>query len=170
MIHKVLLAALAGGLSLFSPATAWGQAANACDLNKDGVVTVLDIQLAVNMVLGSAPCTANIVAAGVCNIVMVQRVTNAVLTGNCITGLVAHTVSLSWTASTSSNVVGYNVYRGTVSGGPYTKLTTSRVTGVAYTDAAVQAGQTYYYVTTAVDSSGNESAYSNQAQAVIPSP
>jgi hypothetical protein len=169
-MYKLLLTALAVGLSLISPTAARAQALNACDLNNDGAVTVLDIQLAVNMVLGLTPCTANITAAGVCNIVTVQRVTNAVLTGNCITGLVAHSVALSWTASTSSTVTGYNVYRGAVSGGPYTKLTASPVTAVAYTDFAVQAGQTYYYVTTAVDGSGNESAYSNQAQAVVPSP
>jgi fibronectin type 3 domain-containing protein len=39
-----------------------------------------------------------------------------------------------------------------------------------YTDSSVQAGSTYYYVITAVDSSGNESAFSNQAQAVVPTP
>jgi fibronectin type 3 domain-containing protein len=42
------------------------------------------------------------------------------------------------------------------------------VTQTAYTDTTVQAGQTYYYVTTAVDSSGNESTYSNEVQAVVP--
>jgi fibronectin type 3 domain-containing protein len=39
---------------------------------------------------------------------------------------------------------------------------------INYTDSAVTNGTTYYYVTTAVDGSGNESAYSNQATAVIP--
>jgi hypothetical protein len=34
---------------------------------------------------------------------------------------VQHTVTLSWTDS-ASTVVGYNVYRGTLSGGPYTKI------------------------------------------------
>jgi fibronectin type 3 domain-containing protein len=38
----------------------------------------------------------------------------------------------------------------------------------SYTDSAVQNGQTYYYVVTAVDSAGVESAYSNQTQASIP--
>jgi fibronectin type 3 domain-containing protein len=79
-------------------------------------------------------------------------------------------VSLTWTASTSSNVTGYNVYRGPTSGGPYTSLTGSPVSSTSYTDTAVQSGQTYYYVTTAVDSDGNESTYSNQAQAVVPTP
>jgi fibronectin type 3 domain-containing protein len=34
----------------------------------------------------------------------------------------------------------------------------------------VQSGQTYYYVVTAVDTSGAESVYSNQVQAIVPSP
>jgi fibronectin type 3 domain-containing protein len=70
--------------------------------------------------------------------------------------------------SVSSNVAGYNVYRATTSGGPYTKLNPSAVTGVTYTDSTVQSGRTYYYVTTAVDSSSHESAFSNQATAIIP--
>jgi hypothetical protein len=82
----------------------------------------------------------------------------------------SHLVDLSWTASTST-VVGYNIYRGTVNGGPYTtKLNASPVSGVTYTDTSVVAGQTYYYVVTAVDSSGNESVYSNQAPATVPTP
>jgi hypothetical protein len=80
---------------------------------------------------------------------------------------VQHSVALSWTASTST-VSGYNVYRGTVSGGPYTKINSSLVTVLTYTDSTVQSGTTYYYVTTAVDSSGNESVDSNQVPASIP--
>ena len=168
-MHKVLLAALAAGLALISPA-AWAQAANACDLNQDGAVTVPDIQLATNMVLGLAPCTATVAGAGVCNIVVVQRVTNAVMTGTCLTGSV-HSVSLTWTASTSPNVTGYNVYRAATSVGPYTKLTSLPVAVTNYTDNAVLSGQTYYYVATAVDKDNNESAYSSPpAPAVVPSP
>jgi fibronectin type 3 domain-containing protein len=40
----------------------------------------------------------------------------------------------------------------------------------SYTDSSVEAGQTYFYVTTAVDASGKESANSNQTQATVPSP
>ncbi len=143
---------------------------NACDLNRDGAVNKADADLAVSMVLGPASgCTANIVGPGICNIVIVQRVINAVLTGSCITGN-PHSVSLTWVASTSTNVVGYNVYRGATPGGPYTLLTSTRVAGLAYTDNAVQAGQTYYYVVTAVDSSNNASVYSTEAMAVVPYP
>jgi fibronectin type 3 domain-containing protein len=76
-------------------------------------------------------------------------------------------VTLTWNASTST-VAGYNVYRGTVSGGPYAKINSSLVASLGYTDSTVQSGTTYYYVTTAVDSSGNESAFSNEASAPIP--
>jgi fibronectin type 3 domain-containing protein len=80
----------------------------------------------------------------------------------------SHSVALSWIASTST-VAGYNAYRGNQSGGPYTKLNSSLVTTTAYTDSTVQAGQTYFYVATAVTSSGVESVYSNAAQATLPS-
>ncbi len=81
-----------------------------------------------------------------------------------------HSVGLSWNASSSQDVVGYNVYRGGVSGGPYSKIDTSLDASTNYTDNQVVAGQTYYYVATAVDGNGVESGYSNQAQAVIPTP
>ena len=47
-----------------------------------------------------------------------------------------------------------NIYRGNSSGGPYTKINSALDATAAYTDNSVLAGQTYYYVTTAVDTSG----------------
>jgi fibronectin type 3 domain-containing protein len=91
------------------------------------------------------------------------------LTGNGIAAT-QHSVALSWDASTGSGVVGYNVYRGNASGGPYSKINSALDASTAYTDDTVAAGQTYYYVTTAVDESGDESGHSNQAKAVIPTP
>ena len=82
---------------------------------------------------------------------------------------VQHSATLTWNASTSS-VVGYHAYRGTTSGGPYTKLTSSATASPTYTDSTVQSGQTYYYVVTAVASSGTESVNSNETQAIIPTP
>jgi hypothetical protein len=82
----------------------------------------------------------------------------------------SHRATLNWVASTSSRVVGYNVYRGTTSGGPYTKVNSTPASGTRFTDRYVQAGQTYYYVTTSVDASGNESGYSNESTVTIPSP
>ena len=78
-----------------------------------------------------------------------------------------HSVDLSWTPSTSA-VVGYNIYRSGTSDGPYAKINPALNAAAAYTDNTVQAGVTYYYVTTAVDASGVESVYSNQAQGVVP--
>ena len=78
-----------------------------------------------------------------------------------------HTVALIWVASTST-VAGYNVYRSTVNGGPYTIVNTSLISGLGFTDTTVQNGVIYYYVATAVDSSGTESLQSNQATANVP--
>jgi len=83
------------------------------------------------------------------------------------TGVAQHQVSLAWDASTSP-VVGYNVYRGVKSGGPYSKLNSALDPSTSYVDGSVASAQTYYYVTTAVDSGGMESGYSNQVKAVIP--
>lgn len=80
----------------------------------------------------------------------------------------SHSVELSWNASTSQNVIGYNVYRGNQSGGPYRKINSLLDPNTGYTDTSVTDGGTYYYVTTAVNSDKQESAYSNQAQATIP--
>jgi fibronectin type 3 domain-containing protein len=79
----------------------------------------------------------------------------------------AHTATASWSASTSV-VSGYNVYRGTLSGGPYTKLNGSLIALLTYADTTAQSGQTYFFVATAVDGSGNESVFSSEVKAVIP--
>lgn len=85
------------------------------------------------------------------------------------TGVTTHIVALAWTPSTSSGVVGYNIYRGTVSG-TYSKLNSSPLASASYSDSTVQSGQnrTYYYVVTSVDSAGVESTDSNQATAIVP--
>jgi fibronectin type 3 domain-containing protein len=82
----------------------------------------------------------------------------------------AHSVDLSWTASTSSGVSGYKVYRSTTSGSGYALQTSAPVTSTIYKDVNVAAGTTYYYVVRSVNSSGTESANSNQATAAVPTP
>ena len=81
----------------------------------------------------------------------------------------AHSVGLTW-QETDPSVVGYDIYRGTTHGGPYQKINTALEASTNYTDYTVVAGTTYYYVTTAVDSAGHQSAYSNETKAAIPSP
>ena len=77
-------------------------------------------------------------------------------------------VNLSWTASSSPGIAGYNAYRSTTSGGPYTILNSSLISLTNYSDLMVQSGYTYYYVTTAVNNQGEESTYSNEATATVP--
>lgn len=153
-------------LLAIAPQLGWSQ--SACDLNNDGKVDAGDTQLAIDMSIGRVACTAAINGSRVCNVVTVQRVTNAALGGPCVVdGMAApRSVVLSWTASTSPSVT-YNVYRSTASGGPYAKLNPEPVTGTTFTDTTVQSGQTYYYVATAV-AGGIESVHSNQAQGVVP--
>ena len=79
----------------------------------------------------------------------------------------AQSVGLTWSAS-ASIVIGYNIYRGNQPGGPYNLLNSSLDRGTTYTDATVQAGKPYYYVATAVSSSGVESGYSNEVQVTVP--
>jgi fibronectin type 3 domain-containing protein len=83
-------------------------------------------------------------------------------------GLVAEvqgsSVVLSWQGAADANggaVEGYNVYRSTTPGGPYTKVNTALITGTGFTDTSAQTG-TFYYVVRSVDSDGYESASSSE--------
>ena len=88
--------------------------------------------------------------------------------GNDHTQPAKHSVTLSWTASTS-NVVGYDIYRGTQHSGPYpVKLNSSPQSNTTFTDSTVQSGVTYFYVVTAEDANHVQSDYSNEAPATIP--
>jgi hypothetical protein len=78
-----------------------------------------------------------------------------------------HSVNLFW--NSSSDAVGYNVYRSTALSGTYSKINSTLEANTAYTDSTVAAGQTYYYAATSVSSSGQESARSTPVvQAVVP--
>jgi len=77
-------------------------------------------------------------------------------------------VDLSW--NPVSAVVGYNIYRGSQSGGPYSKINQVLDSSPTFSDTTVQSGQNYYYVTTAVDSTGAQSTYSNEVEETIPTP
>jgi hypothetical protein len=89
--------------------------------------------------------------------------TTEVLTG---TGTPAptHSVNLSWTASTTTDVVSYNIYRAMYSNsacGAFSKINPVPNTTTLYTDSAVTNSTGYCYATTAVDTSNAESGYSN---------
>jgi len=72
-------------------------------------------------------------------------------------------IALSWTQSSSPNLQYNRIYRSTTSGGPYTMV--AQVTPRTTYNDSVPSGATRYYVVTAVNTSGVESAYSNQASA-----
>src|SRR5206468_232661 len=71
-------------------------------------------------------------------------------------------VALTWNAS--SGATGYNVKRSTIRGGSYATIDTIPA-AIAYNNAGLFSGTTYYYVVTAVNSSGLESPASNPASA-----
>ena len=89
---------------------------------------------------------------------------NVTLHGNASIVITGHSVTLTW--NPSKGATSYNVYRGTIHGGPYAKMANG-LTSATYTDVQVTHNQTLYYVTTAVNGS-NESPYSNEVAAVIP--
>lgn len=68
-------------------------------------------------------------------------------------------LNLTWTASTSPDVLNYKIYRGTAPGGEV--LYRSGIVGASYSDdnggTGLIAGTTYYYELSAVDTAGNES-------------
>ena len=77
-----------------------------------------------------------------------------------------HSVTLSWKTSTSP-IVGYNVYRRGTSG--VVKLNFEPIPATSYVDRTVQPGQTYFYVTKAVSAKGTESTASNEVRVDVPS-
>ena len=83
----------------------------------------------------------------------------------------SHSVTLTWTPDTQPadvTIVSWNIYRSTISGGPYTELASEPVATLAYADTAVAAGQDYFYVLTSVDTAGVESTYSVPVEAAVP--
>jgi hypothetical protein len=85
-------------------------------------------------------------------------------------GADSYSVSLTWTAPTSSTdpVAGYDVYRTLSGGSSYQLLNAEVVTTTTYTDTSVQSGQTYDYVVESVDAEGVTSVASNTAAIAIP--
>jgi len=114
-----------------------------------------------------APQAAGTVSGGIS---FVSNASNSplgeTLAGTGLQSATQHSVDLSWNPD-ASTVQGYYVYRGNQTGGPYSKISTL-LPATSYIDATVSAGQTYYYVVTALGSGSLESGYSNEAVAIIP--
>jgi hypothetical protein len=150
----------------FASSTATFKAAtklNACDLNSDGLVNVVDVQLATNNYIS---CTSQPFLTFVSNVIT-SALTLPSMSCPVNTGM--HTASLSWTASTTSGVT-YNVYRATASGAYNyaAPLNSIPISGTTFSDCSVTLGQTYFYVVTAVSGSV-QSVSSNETSVTIPS-
>ncbi|MFX1286627.1 MAG: DOMON domain-containing protein [Promethearchaeota archaeon] len=75
---------------------------------------------------------------------------------------------LNWTLPLTDSgytITEYIIYRSSISGGPYSNIATTNE--LNYTDTTVLAGNTYYYVVTAINSIG-ESEFSNEVSIVLP--
>jgi hypothetical protein len=79
------------------------------------------------------------------------------------------TLTLHWNKNPEQNISGYNVYRATSIGGPYTKMNANILPMQSYYDANASNGQTYYLTVSAVNSLQEESANSDTI-AVNPAP
>ncbi|MDE3106339.1 MAG: fibronectin type III domain-containing protein [Acidobacteriota bacterium] len=81
------------------------------------------------------------------------------------------TIDLSWQPVTDADLAGYRVYRSAAgSRDQATRLNSTLIAGPAYSDAAVQPGQSYRYTVTAVDTAGNESPASDAVEQALPQP
>jgi len=78
-----------------------------------------------------------------------------------------HLVGLNWEASSTPDVVGYNVYRGP-DGSSWKRVNLTLNASTTYSDSTVADRSAYYYATTAVDVHGMESKKSNIVEIVIP--
>jgi len=81
-----------------------------------------------------------------------------------------HNITLTWNSPVTVEGVrftGYNIYRGTTAGGPYVPIAFD-VREMAYKDTLVSGARTYYYVVTALDSRGHQSAYSEEIKTAVP--
>ncbi|MEU6925745.1 PA14 domain-containing protein [Streptomyces sp. NPDC046631] len=75
-------------------------------------------------------------------------------------------ITLYWDSNTESDLAGYRVYRSTsspVALTPENRLTGDTLSGGGYSGPLPQTGDVYYYVVTAVDTHGHESAASGTA-------
>jgi PKD repeat protein/endonuclease I len=71
-------------------------------------------------------------------------------------------VSLDWDDNFEPDLEGYDVFRSTISSGPYSQLNGPRLLTSDYIDTSVVNGTTYFYVVTATDTASEESAPSNE--------
>ena len=88
-----------------------------CDINHDGGINIVDVQLMINQALSLSACTADLDQNGKCDIIEVQREIVAALTGACTAGSAP---SIVVTPATGSTVSGTTVFSADTSNAPTT--------------------------------------------------
>ena len=111
--------------------------------------------IAANVVLSAAAvgpneATITVTSGGI------TRTVNVTLTLN------PQSVTLTWRPNTESDLAGYKVYRANSSGAYGAAIAAIPGNTTSYTATGLQFNATYFFVVTAYDIAGNESAYSNE--------
>ena len=75
--------------------------------------------------------------------------------------------TMTWSANTENDLAGYKIYRATSSGGYGAPIATVPGNVTTYIATGLQVGTTYFFVITAYDLAGNESAHSNEVSKSI---
>ncbi len=121
---------------------------------------------------GSIVASVNTTTANPGNNTATITVTSGGLTKTAIVTLTLNTPSsssatLTWNANTEKDLAGYKVYRATASGTYGSPIATVLGSVTTYQATGLQFGTTYFFVVTAFDIAGNESAYSNEVSKSI---
>lgn len=156
------------GTSASSPHAA---GASALLLEQDPLLTVNDLaaRLETDAIDMGDPGKDTVYGAGRLNLVLAPDTNPPAAPSSLTATAEPGTVDLDWADNTEKDLTGYRVYRSTTAGTGYALLT-GLLTTSAYSDTSGTPGQTYYYVVTASDASGNESGPSNEASAAPEEP
>ena len=76
-------------------------------------------------------------------------------------------VTIAWDSNIEHDLAGYQVYRATMPGAYENPVKTLSAGASTYQDTAVEPDRTYHWAVTAVDTSGNESGFSNEVSASL---
>jgi fibronectin type 3 domain-containing protein len=91
--------------------------------------------------------------------------------GQISTGPAPGRIALFWPANSEDDLAGYLIYRSidpNLAKDKWTKLTPSLYSKTTFTDENVEAGKTYYYYITAIDTAGNVSPPSEVVSETVP--
>ncbi len=115
---------------------------------------------------GTYTAAISVAAAGATNTPQVIPVTLTIANSPSGSSSTA-SATLTWNANTEADLAGYKVYRGTSPGTYGAPIAMLQGNVTSYVATGLQIGTSYYFVVTAYDTAGNESAYSNEVSKSI---